>query len=155
MTKIKTLHYIIIILLFLFSEISVANFDDNNLICCHPDDSAGLTHQPLMYYFENGRVRSYVLNKKMTKKSILASQKQYLVEKNVDKKYKPSGRRFIFWHQGKLTYLYNKTTNTLKIRRLDQDKDIYACTVYSSKKDFLMQVKKWGKLHNLREEITP
>ena len=91
----------------------------------------------------------------MTKKSILASQKEYFVENNVDQKYKASGKNFIFWQQGKLTYLYNKTVNSLKIRRLDQDKNIYACTTYSSKNNFIRQVMKWKKLHNLREEIIP
>ena len=135
----------------LTSALSFANFEKNYLICFKKEDLDGLFFQPLMYYFEDGRAKSYVLNKQITNDSIVASHKEYRVERNVDEKYKTSGKRFVYWQEENLTFLYNLETNTLKTRLLDEDKEIFRCTPYSSKNSFIRQVKKWRKLHNLRE----
>jgi len=135
----------------LTSALSFANFEESYLICFKKEDLDGLFFQPLMYYFENGRAKSYVLNKQITNDSIVASHKEYRVEKNVDEKYKTSGKKFVYWQEENLTFLYNLETNALKTRLLDEDRDIFSCTPYSSKNHFIRQVKKWKKLRNLRE----
>ena len=45
-----------------------------------------------MYYLENGRVKSYILDKQITNKSIIASDKEYRVKRKVDEKYNISGK---------------------------------------------------------------
>ena len=140
-----------LICLFLITEPSQADFGNNYLICFKSEDLDGLIFKPLMYYFEEGRVKSYVLNKQITNDSIIASQKEYKVERNINEKYNNSGEKFIYWQEKNLTFLYNKTNNILRTRVLDIDKDSFVCAAYSSKNSFIKQVKKWKKLENLRE----
>ena len=148
----KGLFQSILFLLFsISSSLSSANFEENYLICFKHDDLDGLFFQPLMYYFDEGRIKSYILNKQITNDSIVASQKEYRVERNVDEQYKTSGQKFVYWQEENLTFLYNLKTKTLKTRLLDDDRDLFHCTAYSSKNRFIRQIKKWRKLHNLRE----
>ncbi len=125
------------------------------LICFKPSDPEGVEFIPLMYYLENGRVKSYVLDKQITNKSIIASHREYRVKRNVDEKYKISGEKYIFWQEDNLTFLYNIDLSILRTRVLDEDQDSYTCKSHSSKNSFIRQVKKWKKLQNLREPLQP
>ena len=132
-----------------------SNIEDHYLICFQPDDLEGINFIPLMYYFENDRVKSYVLDKQITNKSIIASQREYRVKRKVDERYRLSGKKYIYWQERDLTFLYNKELSVLRTRILDENKDSYKCKSYTSKNGFIRQVKKWRKLQNLREPIRP
>ena len=132
-----------------------SNVESQYLICFEPSDPKGIEFIPLMYYLENGRVKSYVLEKQVTNKSIIASHREYRVKRKVDEKYKISGKKYIFWQENDLTFLYNKDLAILRTRVLDEDQDSYTCASHSSKNNFIRQVKKWKRLKNLREPLKP
>ena len=151
----KKLLSCIVFSILLGSQQAFSNVESQYLICFKPSDPEGIKFIPLMYYIENGRVKSYVLDKQITNKSIIASQKEYRVKRAVDKKYKISGKKYIFWQEDNLTFLYNRDLSILRTRVLDEDQDSYNCRSHSSKNRFIRQVKKWKKLQNLREPLKP
>ena len=151
----KKLFSYVLFSIFLGPQQAFSNIENQYLICFEPSDPEGIEFIPLMYYLENGRVKSYILDKQITNKSIIASDKEYRVKRKVDEKYNISGKKYIFWQEDDLTFLYNKDLSILRTRVLDEDKDSYNCRSHSSKNSFIRQVKKWKKLQNLREPLKP
>ena len=144
-------YYLTFIIFFTAQSALSGTYDNKHLICLKELDPKGEIFNPLMYFFEQKRVKSYSLDEKITNESILASEKQYLLRKKINTKYNQSGKNFIYWQEQGLSYILNKKKNILKIRRLDKDVESLLCKVHETKTDFLIEVAKWKKLVNLRK----
>ena len=59
----KKLFSCILFSIFLGPQQAFSNVENQYLICFEPSDPEGIEFIPLMYYLENGRVKSYILDK--------------------------------------------------------------------------------------------